>query len=239
MFSRSLVKPILLFSACLMSIIIAFQALTPSKKEKSLVEAACTFANLEPQCFESNETWKEGLAYYDSVLAISHDTISAVKSLFWEHWQLKFAGADHAQTPEVILPTKILEEKNTSCVGVSWLALMLAEVRGIQAQAYLIPGHMYFSVNGRNFEPNREGFNYSHEEYRKKYAAGSWDAAMQKALYRNQFLGIVAFNLGNAKLESDPQAALAWYKVAAEFFPAYPKIRDNRRIALRKLDERK
>ena len=238
MYSKSFVKPIALLSLCVMFTIIAVLGLATNRDAReSLMDAACTFDSLEPHCMDSNSIWTEGLAYYDSVLLQTRDTIFAVRSLLWDFWDLQLAGAEHVETPDVILPSRILEKKKTGCVGVTWLALMLKEIRGVQVQAFLVPGHIYFSVNDLNMEPNREGFTYSHDEYKKKYQAGSWESRAPSPIYRNQFLGIVAFNLGNAKLETDPKGALAWYRVASDFYPAYSKIGDNRRIALRKLSK--
>ena len=45
--------------------------------------------------------------------------------------------------------------------------------------------------------------------------------------------------MGNYFLKSEPEIALAWYKIASEFFPAYPGVDKNRRLAIEKVDPRK
>ena len=240
MFSKSIVRSMVLFALFLMLIVALMLVLAPNRGQNiSLVSAACTFDDFEPQCFDRNSRWNEGLYYFDSVLYDTKDTLRAVKSLFWDFWGLEFAGEEESTAPSSILPGRSLEFSKSGCVGMTWLALMLAEARQLRIDAILVPGHMFFRVNGVNLEPNREGYYYSDEEYRKKYADGSWSGYEFRPLYKKQFLGLVAFDMGNYFLESNPENALAWYKIASEFFPAYPGVDKNRRLAIEKVDPRK
>ncbi len=240
MFSKSIVRTIVLFTLFLMLIVALMLVLAPNRGQNiSLISSACTFDDFEPQCFARNPTWNEGLFYFDSVLFETKDTLFSVKSMLWDFWNLEFPGEEDATIPSSILPGRALEFKKSGCVGTTWLALMLAEARNIRIEAILVPGHMYFRVNGVNVEPNRNGYHYSDEEYRQKYADGSWSGYEFRPLYKKQFLGLVAFNMGNYFLDSEPEIALAWYKIASEFFPAYPGVDKNRRLAIEKIDPRK
>ncbi len=201
----------------------------------SLRKAACTFENLGASCFDSSAAWNGGLLYFDSVLAATGDTVGAVKALFWDHWNLRFVGKERSEDPRAIFPHRVLESGVSSCVGATWLALMLGEARNVRIDAILLPGHVFFRTCDVNMEPNRSGYSYTDEEYRQKYAAGPWSGYEFSPLRKKQFLGIVAFNLGNSLREADPQKALAWYKVASEFFPAFPGIEANRILALKEL----
>lgn len=203
----------------------------------SLRAAACTFEGAEPSCMDSFAPWTSGLAHFDSVLLQTGDTVEAVGNLFWNYWNLRFVGRERAGLSSAILPRRILSSGISACVGTTWLALMLGEARGLRIDAILLPGHIFFRVNGVNMEPNRSGYFYTDREYRQKYASGPWTGYEFAPLYRKQFLGIVAFNLGNSFLESDAAKALGWYKVAGEFFPAYPGIERNRILAMKKLGQ--
>ncbi|MCF0222300.1 MAG: hypothetical protein HUK19_08405, partial [Fibrobacter sp.] len=129
----------------------------------------------------------------------------------------------------------------SGCVGLSWLALMVAETKKIPLQAVLLPGHMFLrygcSENRTcvNLEPNREGFSYSDEEYRNKYKEGKWTGFEFMPLSQNQVFGLAAFNMGNVYLEKDVHQALAWYRMAEEFFPEYPGIKANQAVAKSRL----
>lgn len=229
-------KPVFLFCLVVTAVTAALLLCCPKDAEPiSLRDAACTFEGLEPGCVDSLETWNRGLDFFDSVLEKSGDTVLAVRSLFWNFWDLRFAGASNTDDPKTVLPLRVLAEKRSSCMGVVWLALMLREVRDLRMDAYMLPGHVFFRVNGVNLEPNRAGYSYTDDEYRKKYAAGVWVGYEFQPLQKRQFLGLAAFNLGNAELELHPEKALLWYKISGEFFPAFPGIEVNRQIALKKL----
>lgn len=234
-----LTKAVAVFGIVVLAVTAALVLCCPKDAEQvSMLDTACTFDGHEPGCMDSVASWNRGLEFYDSVLASSGDTLLAVRSLFWNFWDLSFAGMENAGDPNTILPLRLLEKKRSSCTGVVWLALMLREVRGIELNAYMLPGHVFFRVNGVNLEPNRAGFSYTDDEYRKKYAVdgrGVWAGYEFKPLQKRQFLGLIAFNLGNAELEHHPEKALAWYKIAGEFFPAFPGIEVNRKIALKRL----
>lgn len=229
-------KPVIFFFVVVICATTAALVFEGKDKAVSLRDASCTFEGREPGCMDSVPAWTSGLAYFDSLLASGTDTVESVRRLFWKHWKLRFIGQEGVNIPAAIFPRKILKSGVSGCVGITWLALMLEEARGVRIDAVLLPGHIFFRVNGKNLEPNRSGYSYTDEEYRKKYAAGPWTGYEFEPLYRKQFLGLVAFNMGNVVLESEPERALGWYKIAGEFFPAYPGIEANRLIALKKLE---
>lgn len=239
MFSRSIFRSMVVIALFVMLIVALMFVFAPKRGQHiSLIASACTFDDFEPQCFDRNPMWNDGLYYFDSVLYATKDTIKAMKSLMWDFWKLEFAGEGAASIPSSILAGRSLETGKTGCVSATWLALMVGEARNLRVDAILVPGHMFFRVNGANMEPNREGYHYSDEEYRQKYADGSWSGYEFRPLYKKQFLGLVAFNMGNYYLSTDAEVALGWYKMASELFPAFPGIDKNRRLAIEKVDPR-
>ncbi len=198
----------------------------------SYLDAACTFEEKNPGCLDSFPEWRSGLKHFDSVLLKTEDTAAALNSLLWDFWQLEFAGNGLSTQPSSVLPLSVLKERNSGCMGTVFLALMVGEARKLRIESVLLPGHVFFRVNGKNEEPNRKGFHYSDEEYRKKYADGPWTGFEFSPLSAKRFLGLVAFNLGNASRHENSSVALSWYQVASELFPEYPGISANRRIVL-------
>lgn len=215
-----------------------------SGKEDSYREMACTFENRNLECLDSVEDWQRGLAFYDSSLSVSRDTLGSLKKLLWNFWNIEFAGAgDAAVDRESILPLRVLNRKKSGCVGLSWLAMMVAESRQIPLNVILLPGHVflqYCPAEGEcvNLEPNRMGYAYTDEEYREKYKSGNWIGLEFKPLNTRQFVGLAAFNMGNLYLETDPHQALTWYRMAEDFFSEYPGISVNQKIAKSKLPDR-
>lgn len=204
-------------------------------------EMACSFEDRSASCIDSIPEWNAGLAYYDSALAVSGDTLQTLKSLLWNFWGIEFAGAGEAAVSrESILPLKVLQLKKSGCVGLSWLAMMVAEARNINLQSILLPGHVFLryvsdEASGgtafQNLEPNRNGYSYTDAEYREKYKAGPWTGLEFKPLSCRQFVGLAAFDLGNLYLQGNPREALSWYRVAEDLFPEYPGIEANQKVA--------
>ena len=126
-------------------------------------------------------------------------------------------------------------------MGLSWLAMMVAESRQIPLAVIMLPGHVFLrygdSANSVNLEPNREGFSYTDGEYREKYKKGPWTGLEFKPLTPTQFVGLAAFNMGNLYLDSDLRRALTWYRMAEEFFSEYPGIKANQEIAKSRLPD--
>lgn len=213
-----------------------------SGKDVSYREMACTFEERNPSCLDSIREWRDGLAYFDSSVAVTHDTLNSLKSLLWNFWNIEFAGAGEASVAkDAVLPLRVLENRKSGCMGLSWLALMVAEARHLQLDAILLPGHVflrYSSANeSMNLEPNRRGFSYTDEEYREKYKDGKWTGLEFRALEPKEFVGLAAFDIGNLYLENDVPRALTWYRMAEEFFPNYPGIRENQQIAKSRLPD--
>ena len=211
----------------LATLVIALPFLLWNGKNESMSyrEMACVFEERAPGCLDSIGDWHAGLAYFDSSVAVNHDTLQSLKNLLWQFWNIDFAGAGG----------------KSGCMGLSWLALMVAEARGLHLDAILLPGHVFLrygsSDNFVNLEPNRRGFTYTDEEYREKYQKGPWTGLEFKPLETRQFIGLAAFDIGNLYLENDVPRALTWYRMAEEFFPEYPGIGVNQAVAKSRLPD--
>lgn len=203
----------------------------------SYVEMACGFDGRSIDCVDSIAAWNDGLAFYDSTLSVTGDTLGSLKNLLWNYWNIEFAGAGEAAVSEnAILPLRVLDSKISGCMGLTWLALMVAEVRQIRLSAILLPGHVFLRYGDSvNLEPNRKGFSYTDEEYREKYRDGIWTGYEFKPLTSAQFMGLAAFNMGNVYFSSDVPHALTWYRMAEAFFPEYEGIKVNQRAAKERL----
>lgn len=205
-------------------------------------EMACVFEERAPGCLDSIGDWNAGLAYFDSSVAATYDTLQSLKKLLWQFWNIEFAGAGEASiAKESVLPLRVLENRKSGCMGLSWLALMVAEARGLRLDAILLPGHVFLRYGSLdssvNLEPNRRGFTYTDEEYREKYKDGRWTGLEFRPLKPREFVGLAAFDIGNLYLEKEASRALTWYRMAEEFFPNYPGIDVNQAIAKSRLPD--
>lgn len=216
------------------------------KESGSYRDLACAFEDKSSTCLEFNADWNRGLAFYDSTLSVSGDTLGSLKNLLWNFWNIEFAGAGEASiSREAVLPLNVLASRKSGCMGLAWLAMMVAESRQIPLQVILLPGHVFLKYHCEdgageqcvNLEPNREGYSYTDDEYREKYKAGPWTGLEFSPLSSRQFVGLVAFNMGNLFLEKDPRQALTWYRMAEDFFGEYPGISINQKIAKSRLPD--
>ena len=113
----------------------------------SFKDAACSFEDKLPGCLDVEPAWNGGLAFYDSILKATDDTLQSLKALLWEHWNLKFAGAgEPAVAQNSILPLRVLENRKSGCMGLSWLAMMVAESRQIPLSVIMLPGHVFLRM---------------------------------------------------------------------------------------------
>ena len=238
-FSRAF-WPLLLI---LLAVSLALVLWTGRPENVKYSEMACTFENRDPACVDSAYGWRDGLAFYDSSLSATGDTLASLKSLLWEFWNIEFAGAGEAAVAhDAILPLRVLETRKSGCMGLAWLAMMVAEARGIPLEPILLPGHVFlrYAPAGEppvNLEPNRRGYTYTDEEYREKYRDGNWTGLEFKPLTPAQFTGLAAFDMGNLYLQSEPPRALRWYRLAGDLFPEYPGIEANREVAKSRLPD--
>lgn len=241
LFARKILRiafPVVLFAAAAAGLFLLWGGQGGSLSYRDM---ACGFEERPENCLESIDDWNKGLAYYDSTLSATKDTLESLKSLLWNFWNIEFAGAGEAAVSrESILPLQVLQNRKSGCVGLSWLALMVAESRNIDMHAVLLPGHVYLQYGAHsdhrvNIEPNRRGYTYSDDEYREKYKTGKWTGFEFSPLSSRQFVGLAAFNMGNLFLENAPSKALKWYRVAEDLFPDYPGIKNNQGIAKNRL----
>ena len=126
----------LFWPALIIAVVAALSLLLWSGRSEgvSYREMACTFEERAPSCLDSIDDWKAGLAYFDSSVAATQDTLNSLKSLLWNFWNIEFAGAgDAAIAKNAVLPLRVLENKKSGCMGLSWLALMVAEARDLRS----------------------------------------------------------------------------------------------------------
>lgn len=211
-------------------------------------QMACSFEERALNCVDSIVEWQEGLRYFDSTLAVTQEPLLALKKLLWEYWKVEFAGEESAVLKDAVLPLRVLETKKSGCMGLSWLAMMVAEARHLPLDVILLPKHVFLRYGKKNgleefglskktinLEPNRRGFSYTDEEYREKYKEGPWTGLEFKPLKNIEFFGLAAFDIGNFYMDSNPKQALVWFRMAEEFFPAYPGISVNQEITKQRL----
>ncbi len=209
----------------------------------TLKDAACIWDGYDKNCFEKNDAWQRGITYFRSQLQSSAttymDTLEALRSLLWtkEGWSLKFAGEGAPSVRlESLFPLRILEKDSSGCLGIAWLAMMVAESEHFGLEVILLPGHVVLRYHGIYMEPNLNGYSYTESEYKQKYAKGPWTGLEWKPLTHGEILGLVAFNLGNEAFERNSRIALKWYDLADSFFPEYPGIAVNRDVARKTLN---
>lgn len=191
----------------------------------SYQNAACFYNQESTNCLLESKEWQEGRSVFYNELQTNKDTLNALIKVLYETWNIDF---DSSNALSSLYPLEVLKTQKAGCMGFAWLSLMLAEEFGFSLEVVMLPAHVFLRYNGINLEPNRKAHTYSDREYQEKYKEGPWTGLEWKALSKKEFLGLVAFNIGNHFMYSDSKQALVWYKMAKSLFPAYPGISINR-----------
>lgn len=122
---------------------------------------------------------------------------ACLRKIMHEEGGIQFDSTS-AQTPQDLLPQKLVIGKNGSCMSISFLVLILGEAIGVRGEPISLPGHVYVHFStGTNWEPNREGFAYSDEEYRKKYGLDGDIGRIARALDLKEFEGLFRYEWAN------------------------------------------
>lgn len=147
----------------------------------------------------------------------------ALRALIFE--QLGFEREVSDKSLRYVFLPHVLSERRGSCVGLGALYLALAERVGLDAHGVLVPGHFFVRVNehgsAHNVELLRRGEELPDSWYRERYPMSDPPArAYMRALSREEVIGVVEFDLGNARKARGqwPEAEQA-YERAGRSFP--------------------
>lgn len=144
-----------------------------------------------------------------------------------------------ALTPQDLLPQKLVIGKNGSCMSISFLVLILGEAIGVRGEPISLPGHVYVHfATGTNWEPNREGFAYSDEEYRKKYGLDGNLGRIARSLDPKEFEGLFRYEWANRLVaaKQDQQAMNQFLRAQTCWRDA--RIPGNRALLLESMGQR-
>lgn len=138
-----------------------------------------------------------------------------------------------------LFPDRVVQTGKGSCLPVSFLVAILAESMGVTIVPVSLPGHVYLNFpSGINWEPNREGFRYSDEEYRKKYDVDPGRGRMAYKLSVSEFEGLFRYEIANRLQASKRNAqAIVQYR-KAQTLSRDPTIPGNLALVLESSGER-
>jgi tetratricopeptide (TPR) repeat protein len=166
------------------------------------------------------------------------DQVNALSSLVYNTWEITFdSNRDDVLS---LLPHTILKRKRGSCLGVSYLFLLLAERLDIPLHGVLLPGHFFVRYddgdNRRNIEPNLRGHEHPDSYYRDRYAVSKDSWYRMANLSRKQAIAVFQYNLGNIyQARGDYVRARAEYACCVPALPGFAEAWGNLAIALEKL----
>jgi regulator of sirC expression with transglutaminase-like and TPR domain len=128
--------------------------------------------------------------------------------------------------------TGILDNKKSSCLGLTGLYLVLAEKLDLPLYGVLLPGHSFVRYqNGpteRNIETLRNGIERSDQFYKEYFNVQNPGDTYLRNLNNDELLALYNFNLGNACRERGLfEDAERKYRQATRLFPEFKEARDN------------
>lgn len=127
------------------------------------------------------------------------------------------------------LPSRVLRDREGSCVGLSLLLMALAERLGVDARPVFLPGHVFVRLESgsgewRNVELLRGGLRRSDAFYVEAFRLPPGSRPIQGT--PQEALAPLLFNRGNASLNAgDAEAALGDYRAALRLRPGFPEAR--------------
>jgi tetratricopeptide (TPR) repeat protein len=102
---------------------------------------------------------------------------------------------------ETILPHMVMKNKKGSCLGVSFLFLLLAEKCMDNLYGVLLPGHFFIrfvdSTIIRNIEPNRSGYSHPDSYYYKRYFSQNRSWFGLRNLSSKEAAAVMFYNIAN------------------------------------------
>ncbi len=166
------------------------------------------------------------------------EQVDILVSLVYNSWGISFdPNRDDLMS---VLPHTILERKRGSCLGVSYLFLMLAERLEMPIHGVLLPGHFFVRYaegnTRRNIEPNLRGFEHPDAYYRDRYGVSGNSWYTMENLSRSQAIAIFRFNLGNAyQSDGNYERAREEYACCVAAYPGFAEAWGNFAIALERM----
>jgi regulator of sirC expression with transglutaminase-like and TPR domain len=144
--------------------------------------------------------------------------IDSLRHLLYKDWGVSFS--DDAALWRNIFPAFVVEKKEASCLGVSLLIFLIAKEVSLPVDFVRLPGHIYIRWNFDstahiNFEPNRQGWRYSDEEYYVKYELDDPKNRAYRSLQslsERELLALAEYGRARAMEEVMPERAEFWYK---------------------------
>lgn len=158
-----------------------------------------------------------------------------LRGFLYDSLGLQFdANADHIGS---VRPSYVFRSKTSTCVGTVAMAYLLAEKLGIQITHVPIRNHVFLRIHDDssyvNFEPNRNGYQYSDQEYLTKYGFTTSDSAVLKDRHWEAFSVVYFYTVGNTfRNKFKHGQAISYYEKALAQDPNYLPAKGNLALSM-------
>lgn len=156
--------------------------------------------------------------------------------------KLKISFEKNENDLDAIFPSRIMQSRRGTCLGISLLVLQVGEKLDIPLHGVVVPGHLFVRFDDgkvqRNFEPLRHGENMPELWYRQKWPSSDTVRYSLRNNTKNEVAGVVCYAIGNSMMSQRKYAdAVAFFVKAKSRFPDFIEAAGNEAVAYDKMGE--
>lgn len=164
----------------------------------------------------------------------------AIAALLFD--KLKITFEKNENDLDAIFPSKIIQSRRGTCLGISLLVLYIGEKLGIPLHGVLVPGHFFVRFDDgtvkRNFEPLRHGENMPEQWYRQKWPTNDTARYSLRNYTCKEVIGVVCYAIGNSMMAQGNYAeAVHFFKQARDCIPEFIESAGNEAVAYDRMGE--
>lgn len=165
---------------------------------------------------------------------------NAIAVILFDKMKITFEKNENDLT--AIFPSKIIQSRRGTCLGISLLVLQIGEKLGFPLYGVLVPGHFFVRYDDgivkRNFEPLRHGENMPERWYRQKWPTNDTARYSLRNYTKKEVVGVVCYAIGNSLISKGKNGdAVHFFTRAKSKIPEFSEAAGNLAVAYDKIGE--
>jgi len=169
-----------------------------------------------------------------SQVETADSVVTALNAMIYDSLRIQFI--DDRSTMAPAFPDHVLRNRTGSCLGISFLYMLLCDRIHVKAAGVVVPGHFFVRIihndSCRNIETMKSGKSLPDTWYREKFINPAGSNADLHSLSIEEVAGVVRFTTGNIFLQQKKyRKALDQYELAVAAIPRVAELWGNMAVA--------